>query len=489
MKSISVSWKHRDSEKLPFAKQGTDRPLVLDFKKKYGVHDVEQRVIELYLSRLTKAYFLDENVNVCIGDKHNKPYGSFVVDGEEDFWRYVLPTAGGHKVHVNLLTTDVSDKTNSSSPSAKRNLHVKEQKILKQQNGDQSEPTKTITSVNNEKNSPPKRTEKQQTIEEENVKSSVVDHLPICSSLANNFKQPLPPTKLNPDLNNLNKGLGLPYITYIPEKNIKITNTLLGTGSFGTVVLAMLNKYTEVAAKRFEVYKTSLPEDILKEIIILRECTHENVVRMMGIHAYPGVFYIIFERIKGHNLREVIYNPSVKKSYNLDVNLKNHLATQVTLGISYIHGHHCGIIHRDIKPSNILVQEQFKIIKICDLGVGKINELSSRLCTTKRMPRILGTVLYMAPEMIIDGKEATKAADMWSLGSTLSELYEEKHMWADTMESFQTLMSKKISPVVTDVPVFIKKLIEDCFDYEPSKRPTSDEMYEAYKNLNEDFNI
>lgn len=152
--------------------------------------------------------------------------------------------------------------------------------------------------------------------------------------------------------------------------------------------------------------------------MILRECAHEKFLKMMGIRSYLGVFYIVFKRVMGHNLREIIYNPRINKLYEK----KNIVCQQVCLGTIYIHGHHCNIIHRDIEPDVILVHKKYKTVKICDLGVSKISELLSlKLFTTKKKPQHAGTEVYMSPERLIDHTDATKASDICSLSCSLAE--------------------------------------------------------------------
>ncbi|KAI4326290.1 hypothetical protein MLD38_031619 [Melastoma candidum] len=95
------------------------------------------------------------------------------------------------------------------------------------------------------------------------------------------------------------------------------------------------------------------------------------------------------------------------------------VARQVLHGLSYLHS--LSIVHRDIKPSNLLVDSDFRV-KISDFGVSKVMCRSLDPCTS-----YVGTCAYMSPERFdpeaYGGNYDGYAADVWSLGLTLLELY------------------------------------------------------------------
>lgn len=99
--------------------------------------------------------------------------------------------------------------------------------------------------------------------------------------------------------------------------------------------------------------------------------------------------------------------------------------------IHFLYEHPYRIIHRDLKPANILVTKEKKI-NICDMGVSKINEINSQLMTTISSSgeiKAFGTPLYLAPEIQLakpkDRPGASAATDVWALGCTLIEMFNE----------------------------------------------------------------
>ena len=130
--------------------------------------------------------------------------------------------------------------------------------------------------------------------------------------------------------------------------------------------------------------------------------------------------------------------------------------------------HQCGLVHCDIKPNNILLSKA-GAIRIIDLGQ------SCRIGTTKR--RIQGTPDYIAPEQV-HRKPLGPKTDIFNLGATM--------YWAITGRTVPTLIPKKdpfglavpqeaIRPpneVRPQIPAGISKLVMDCVEEDPAKRPT-----------------
>lgn len=90
------------------------------------------------------------------------------------------------------------------------------------------------------------------------------------------------------------------------------------------------------------------------------------------------------------------------------------IVREVLVALSYLHRQ--GIIHRDIKAANVLLTQAGKIL-LCDFGVAAHLQIASNKRST-----FIGTPLWMAPEVIMDGKSYDTKADIWSLGVTLYEI-------------------------------------------------------------------
>ena len=164
----------------------------------------------------------------------------------------------------------------------------------------------------------------------------------------------------------------------------------LGQGTFGIVVLATHEITGEkVAVKILDKEKILQVADktrIEREIKILKNVRHNNIVHLYDIKETPTSLYIIMEYVSGKELFDYII--SKKKLSELE---SCRFYQQIISGIEYLGK--IKVAHRDIKPENLLLDSENNI-KIVDFGLSNIypnNELLSTAC---------GSPCYAAPEMI-----------------------------------------------------------------------------------------
>ena len=183
----------------------------------------------------------------------------------------------------------------------------------------------------------------------------------------------------------------------------------IGQGTFGVVVSAIHIKTNEkVAIKILEKQKIIQNADInriKKEIDILKQLRHKNIVQLYNVIDTLTHIYLIMEYVNGIELFDYI----IKKK-RIDELESCHFYQQIISGIEYLGN--INIVHRDIKPENLLVDKNKKI-KIVDFGLSnsyKNNELLSTAC---------GSPFYAAPEMIKGEKYNGTKVDIWSSGIVL----------------------------------------------------------------------
>jgi len=190
-------------------------------------------------------------------------------------------------------------------------------------------------------------------------------------------------------------------------KNIRMQYELgdtVGEGAFSVVKLG-IDKSTgeKVAIKIIEKDESNKKLDplIRREIKIMKDLDHENIVRLFGYDEDKTSFYVVMELVTGGELFEGIiqnrYYPEDEASP---------LVTQMLSAINYLHKQQ--IVHRDLKPENVLFTDKKQLnIKIADFGESK--KCKSALKT------YCGTPDYMAPE-IIKGTPYGPEVDMWAIG-------------------------------------------------------------------------
>ncbi|BEJ13857.1 hypothetical protein CspHIS471_0310310 [Cutaneotrichosporon sp. HIS471] len=209
-----------------------------------------------------------------------------------------------------------------------------------------------------------------------------------------------------------------------------IKGALIGAGSFGSVFLGMdAHSGLLMAVKqvdlpsgdaRNEEKKRSTVQALEREIELLRELQHENIVQYLDSATDGNNLYIFLEYVPGGSVAALL------SSYGaFEEALVRNFSRQILTGLNYLHERN--IIHRDIKGANILVDNKGGI-KISDFGISK--KMESSLMERPNRPSLQGSVFWMAPE-VVKQTSYTSKADIWSVGCLVVEMLTGTHPWAD----------------------------------------------------------
>lgn len=159
---------------------------------------------------------------------------------------------------------------------------------------------------------------------------------------------------------------------------------VLGKGSFGEVVLCR-DKVTgqECAVKvisKSSIKKGSSTSSLLREIELLKELDHPNIMKLYEFFEDSGYYYLVGEVYSGGELFD-----KIAKQKKLDIYDAARTIKQVLSGINYMH--HNSIVHRDLKPENLLLENSSPdaLIKIIDFG------LSTHFASAMKMKDKIGT--------------------------------------------------------------------------------------------------
>ncbi|KAK0645928.1 kinase-like domain-containing protein [Cercophora newfieldiana] len=260
---------------------------------------------------------------------------------------------------------------------------------------------------------------------------------------------------------------------------------LIGQGSFGCVYLALHAVTGELlAVKQVEApgasansqsdsRKKSMIEALKREISLLRDLRHPNIVQYLGCGSSAEYLNIFLEYVPGGSVQTML------NSYGaLPEPLVRSFVRQILNGLSYLHNR--DIIHRDIKGANILVDNK-GTIKISDFGISKKLEATNILNganNNKHRPSLQGSVFWMAPE-VVKQTSYTRKADIWSLGCLVVEMMTGTHPFPDCtqLQAIFKIGGAKASPTIPEhASAEAKQFLEQTFEIDHNKRPSADDL-------------
>ena len=269
------------------------------------------------------------------------------------------------------------------------------------------------------------------------------------------------------------------------DDNKWMKGALIGQGSFGCVYLALHAVTGELlAVKQVEMpspgansqndaRKKSMIDALKREIALLRDLRHANIVQYLGCSSSTEHLNIFLEYVPGGSVQTML------NSYGaLPEPLVRSFVRQILNGLSYLHNQ--DIIHRDIKGANILVDSK-GTIKISDFGISKKLEASNILSganNNKHRPSLQGSVFWMAPE-VVKQTSYTRKADIWSLGCLVVEMMTGNHPFPDCsqLQAIFKIGGGKASPTIPDTASpEAQEFLRQTFEIDHNLRPSADEL-------------
>ena len=139
--------------------------------------------------------------------------------------------------------------------------------------------------------------------------------------------------------------------------------------------------------------------------------SHPNVVSVHDQGEDDGVVFLAMELVPGHTLRDTITKESPMSPLRALALLEPVLSALAA-------AHRAGLIHRDVKPENVLIADDGRV-KVADFGLAKAVSADTQHTATGGV--LIGTVSYLAPELVVDGR-ADARADVYAAGVLLYEL-------------------------------------------------------------------
>ena len=187
----------------------------------------------------------------------------------------------------------------------------------------------------------------------------------------------------------------------------------LGEGTYGAVYKAQNIQTGEVVAlKRMNIApeEDGIPATTVREVCILKEMSHENIVQLKDILFQMPKLTLVFEYVE-HDLKKYmdLKGPVLQPASEIKPFMHQTLS-----GLHYMHIRF--IVHRDIKPQNILISDDLKV-KLADFGLARVEGIP-----VKKYSHEAVTLWYRPPDVILGSVNYGFSVDIWSLGCVFAEM-------------------------------------------------------------------
>ncbi|XP_040565490.1 cyclin-dependent-like kinase 5 [Lepeophtheirus salmonis] len=186
----------------------------------------------------------------------------------------------------------------------------------------------------------------------------------------------------------------------------------IGEGTYGTVFKAKSKESQEIVALkrvRLDDDDEGVPSSALREICLLKELKHKNIVRLHDVLHSDKKLTLVFEHC----------DQDLKKYFDslngeIDAAIVKSFMHQLLKGLSYIHGQN--VLHRDLKPQNLLINKTGEL-KLADFGLARAFGIPVRCYSAEVV-----TLWYRPPDVLFGAKLYSTSIDMWSAGCIFAEM-------------------------------------------------------------------
>ncbi|ELP90605.1 hypothetical protein EIN_021140 [Entamoeba invadens IP1] len=203
----------------------------------------------------------------------------------------------------------------------------------------------------------------------------------------------------------------------------------LGHGAYGSVTRRIdLQTKQRVAVKRFDLGQKDkqitesfeeFPLEILREIKVLRELQHDNIVPVVDFYFHRNELFMVME-YEPSDLQQEIHDKTELKNDPQRIQKYLHM---ILSGVGYLHANF--LLHRDLKPANILVSNN-DILKIADFG--SVRPFGS---SYDQFTKGVITPYYRPPEVYFEAPIYGPAVDVWSIGCIFAEMCSGQILFCD----------------------------------------------------------
>jgi hypothetical protein len=242
----------------------------------------------------------------------------------------------------------------------------------------------------------------------------------------------------------------------------------IGQGSYGSVykaidlddgaIFAVKKSFLDVGCKCDQFV-----DKLKDELSILQELDHPNIVKCLGSECHSSSVVIFMEYAAGGSLSSLLaeFGP-------LEGAILKSSALGILRGLHYLHSRSPPVCHRDLKCANVLVDLSSNV-KLADFGCSKCDNETKSFTT-------VGSIPWMAPEVIQQENGHGRKADIWSLGCTIIEMATAEVPWGkgafdNPINAMRLIgLTEELPPMPSGLPKPLQELLEACLVRDVQRR-------------------
>lgn len=251
-----------------------------------------------------------------------------------------------------------------------------------------------------------------------------------------------------------------------------VLDAKIGQGASGTVYRATHAALRSPAAVKLLTNSTpGAVERFEREVQLTARLRHPNTISIFDYGRTPdGFFYCAMEYLDGLDLQRLVEHDGPQRPSRVV-----HFLVQICNALDEAHA--AGLVHRDIKPSNLMLLPKLGVhdaIKVLDFGLVHVTHPEDDMDADA----IVGTPLFMAPEVILDPSRIDGRSDLYSLGVTAYYLLTGRYPLhgANAVDICIAQLYEEPEPPsrhAGGVPRALERLIMACLEKNPEDRPRS----------------
>ena len=271
----------------------------------------------------------------------------------------------------------------------------------------------------------------------------------------------------------------------------------IGSGTYGKVYKGRLKETGQIIAikkMKIDIENEGIPSTALREITILKELNHKNILKIIDVVCEENKLYLLFEYLD-YDLQKYMQMALNNElgTFKFTKEIIRSYIYQILDGVSYCHNRK--ILHRDLKPQNILINKEGQL-KIADFGLARTFSLTERPYTKEVL-----SLWYRAPELLLGTDIYSTAVDIWSIGCIFAEMFlnhplflgeneidqltkifeimgtPDKNILQNLKinnnysdENFPVYQKKNLKDIICDMDLYGLDLLEKMLDYLPERR-------------------